>query len=611
VRVHVRVCVHTCGVHTHLRAHTHTYTPTHIYVYIHTVQPHTHIHAHAHTHTHTHMNLFAITHKDASERLLVHVCFRWLALYLTGAPLCCNVLQCDAACCSVLQYVAVCWYMFVAVGAHFNLARTPLYYSVLQCVAVCCSVLQCVGKCSSLLARTLFHTHSTGIHVYQCVAVYVFTCVCMCTCVYVFWVRTCVCMRVCVCVCVYVCAFVRVFARKRVRVFVRLHGRVLVFARIHTQALKHRGKLIYGQNAHIWYAVNIALTRHIWMSHVTFEWDMYHLNATRHVWMSHVKYDWVMSRHTKSTCVLSHVKTNMYHLNMWRVSFEYVTIVCHMNVTRHIWKRHIFKWYMSPVTYSNDTCLVTYYRHVSFECNTSCMNESRQIWLSHVTYEWVMSHMNESCRMWISHVWTHVIISCIIWMQHVMYEWVTSNMIESCEDIQSFHMWRVTFIWHTIYNTTNILMAFVCLGTTQSYRTWLIHTWRVAFNETCLIQTWRDSFICDVSQPYDTRFIIPRIYWWRAIRVYSVYVFVCLHAYMCAESCQDKHFLFRTVNMFVALWVMWIRYESWLIHMWHDCHFKSYGVTLATSHRQYIHCIMSHASYAHVSYRVAKTHRIP
>jgi len=76
--------------------------------------------------------------------------------------------------------------MFVAVGAHFNLARTPLYYSVLQCVAVCCSVLQCVGKCSSLLARTLFHTHSTGIHVYQCVAVYVFTCVCMCTCVYVF-----------------------------------------------------------------------------------------------------------------------------------------------------------------------------------------------------------------------------------------------------------------------------------------------------------------------------------------------------------------------------------------------------------------------------------------
>jgi len=46
----------------------------------------------------------------------------------------------------------------------------------------------------------------------------------------------------------------------------------------------------------------------LWMSHVTYEWVMSHLNESCHIWMTHVTYEWVMS-HMNESCHIwvSHV----------------------------------------------------------------------------------------------------------------------------------------------------------------------------------------------------------------------------------------------------------------------------------------------------------------
>jgi len=94
---------------------------------------------------------------------------------------------------------------------------------------------------------------------------------------------------------------------------------------------------------------------HIWVSHVTYEWVMSHMNESRHIWMSYVTYEWVTS---------------------------------HMNESRHTWIGLVLQ--MSHVTYERVTS------HMTKRCVT---NESRHIWMSHVIheqvlcYKWVTSHM--------------------------------------------------------------------------------------------------------------------------------------------------------------------------------------------------------------------------
>jgi len=63
---------------------------------------------------------------------------------------------------------------------------------------------------------------------------------------------------------------------------------------------------------------------HIWLSRVTYEWVMSHMNESRHIWMSHVTYEWVMSRMTES-----------YHIWMSHVTYEWV--MSHMNESCHLW----------------------------------------------------------------------------------------------------------------------------------------------------------------------------------------------------------------------------------------------------------------------------------
>ena len=87
-----------------------------------------------------------------------------------------------------------------------------------------------------------------------------------------------------------------------------------------------------------------------------------HIILSHHIWMSQVTYEWVMS---------------------------------HMNESCHIWMHR--RKAMSHDSYQN----VISKCHISFELVTSHIKESCHICMSHVTYRRPMSHMNESHRVWI------------------------------------------------------------------------------------------------------------------------------------------------------------------------------------------------------------------
>ena len=89
-----------------------------------------------------------------------------VAVYCSGAAVCCSVWQCVAVCCSVLQCVATYLAQVMSCAQHWLSdvlqcdilvavccsvsQRVAVCCSVLQCVAVCCSVLQCVAVCCSI-----------------------------------------------------------------------------------------------------------------------------------------------------------------------------------------------------------------------------------------------------------------------------------------------------------------------------------------------------------------------------------------------------------------------------------------------------------------------------
>ena len=137
---------------------------------------------------------------------------------------------------------------------------------------------------------------------------------------------------------------------------------------------------------------------HIWMSHVTYDWVMSHINESCHIWMiyvnkcpperllrtsryHHVTYDRVMSRMNES-----------FHTRMRHVAFRWA--VSHMNDLYHMWMSHvIYEWVMSHLIESNHT------------------------WKKHVTYGWVAFHVNESCRIWMRPL--HIDELYQIWISHV------------------------------------------------------------------------------------------------------------------------------------------------------------------------------------------------
>jgi len=50
------------------------------------------------------------------------------------------------------------------------------------------------------------------------------------------------------------------------------------------------------------YLICVYESCHIWMSHVTYEWVMSHMNKSCHIWMSHVTYDISVNNHIWYVC---------------------------------------------------------------------------------------------------------------------------------------------------------------------------------------------------------------------------------------------------------------------------------------------------------------------
>ena len=152
--------------------------------------------------------------------------------------------------------------------------------------------------------------------------------------------------------------------------------------------------------------IRMRMSCHIWMSHVTYEWAMSHMNEPCHIWMNHVMYEWGIS-HKNVTC----------HLGMSRVTYEGVMSL--MKEACHIWRRHVpYEWVMSHMKELSHTWISISMNDVTYEWVMSHINEPCPISMSHVLYERVKPHMN-----------THINEWCHIWMSHVPYQWIMSQFV--------------------------------------------------------------------------------------------------------------------------------------------------------------------------------------
>jgi len=128
--------------------------------------------------------------------------------------------------------------------------------------------------------------------------------------------------------------------------------------------------------------------------HTSFICDMGMTHS--YIWMSHVTYEWVMS-HMNETC----------HIWMLRVH-------CWSYVPLYICSHYLYVPIISMFPLSIDLQKMCVTCHNSFICDRA------YIWMSHVTYEWVMSHMNETCYIWMKRV---------DWMQRVDCRSLLQNIV--------------------------------------------------------------------------------------------------------------------------------------------------------------------------------------
>ena len=120
-----------------------------------------------------------------------------------------------------------------------------------------------------------------------------------------------------------------------------------------------------------WVTSHVNESCHVWMSHVTFEWVMSRINeschiwivmshmnshvnyvdaspnmseayvvASRHIWMSHVTYEWDMSPMNSHIDYVD-ASPNMSEAYMSESRHIYVNHITHMNESCHIWISHI------------------------------------------------------------------------------------------------------------------------------------------------------------------------------------------------------------------------------------------------------------------------------
>ena len=157
---------------------------------------------------------------------------------------------------------------------------------------------------------------------------------------------------------------------------------------------------------------------HIWMSHVTYEWVISHMNESCHIWVSHIR---VISEWNDDICSIRFA----FISSEWdiRSILRHVSFVCVRHDSFLTWL--INMWYDSLISSECDIW------SLHSERSMSNVDESCHIWMSHVTYKWVTYK-------WVTYKW-------------VTYKW----LIRMCYTRHSFHIWNLHFAYKWVMSRLN------------------------------------------------------------------------------------------------------------------------------------------------------------
>ena len=133
----------------------------------------------------------------------------------------------------------------------------------------------------------------------------------------------------------------------------------------------------------MFWIVNVRLSRCVcvcvYLSHVTCEYVMSHMNESCHIWMSHVTYG------------MRRLACHVWHSGIYTCIPVSVRYTCNF-----MWIRHVtYEWVMSHMEWDD---LLENVTNASYEADKVCIYVCT--YMSHVTCESAMSHVNESCHTW-------------------------------------------------------------------------------------------------------------------------------------------------------------------------------------------------------------------